>query len=132
LVGADKETKVASAIPENNNGIHDNPKNSFGVLPPASPPSLGSKPTTVPIVFGFEGEYSIISLRETGGGKLQTEATWRRVGRVVKKLERITGLRFRYVFGVNPFLSLCRVNLRICSPAFLCLHLDQADIFFHD
>jgi hypothetical protein len=74
-------------------------------VPPTSLPSSKSTHTDTPIVFGFEGEYSIISVRETAAGKLGIEEMWKRVGRIVKEMERVTELKFKYVFSLLPSQS---------------------------
>jgi hypothetical protein len=82
----------------------------------SSPPSglAGSSNCSnneIPVVFGFEGEYSIISPRENEGGKLGAEETWRRLENVVKEIEGKTGLRFEYV--IQPFPKVSILNFCI-------------------
>jgi len=85
-------------------------------VPPTSSSSPKSTLAHTPIVFGFEGEYSIISLRETAAGTLGIGEMWKRIGRIVKEMERVTKLRFKYVFS-NPSPSF--LNLLPQSPSFL-------------
>jgi len=63
-------------------------------VPPTGLPSSKPTHTDKPIVFGFEGEYSIISVRETAAGKLGIDEMWKRIGRIVKEMERVTQLKF--------------------------------------
>ncbi|KIM74469.1 hypothetical protein PILCRDRAFT_828173 [Piloderma croceum F 1598] len=93
-VEVDENANKTSNRPDHS-GVNDG---SIGIemddVPPTSLPSSKPTHTDTPIVFGFEGEYSIISVRETVSGKLGIEEMWKRIGRIVKEMERVTELRF--------------------------------------
>jgi len=63
----------------------------------AEPRDTGTHTTTTPVVFGFDGEYSIVSTRENVGGKRGIEETCKRVRKILQEIERSCGLKFRYV-----------------------------------
>ena len=102
-------------------------------VPPTGLPSSKPTHTDKPIVFGFEGEYSIISVRETAAGKLGIDEMWKRIGRIVKEMERVTQLKFKYVFSNPPLptlISFISSSFRIREM--LTIDTNQLRVFFYD